>query len=148
MAITRRLWSIAKDVEGATSTSSLRFVSRVMAESGVLYLLITTAHFIVWFTPSSVAISVVSTIVRNVRTCDTDVYSFLLIEHSCYRNWLQSNHHSHSSGEGQADTLYQILRQTGCLFTSLCYLSRPYETNGNGNPHWRYWCVYRQHVSN
>ncbi|KIJ41914.1 hypothetical protein M422DRAFT_31552 [Sphaerobolus stellatus SS14] len=62
VAISARLWKIARDSERVTSVSSIKFLTRVMTESGVLYLVITTAHFIVWFTPSAFAISVVSNI--------------------------------------------------------------------------------------
>jgi len=62
VAITRRLMQIVKEVEGGPSTYSLRFVSRAFAEAGVLYLVITLVHFLVWFTPSVFAIAVVSDI--------------------------------------------------------------------------------------
>ncbi|KIJ41920.1 hypothetical protein M422DRAFT_254931 [Sphaerobolus stellatus SS14] len=62
VAIAWRLWKIAKENEGVTSTHTLNFLSRVFTESGVLYLVVTTAHLIVWFTPSAFAIALVSDI--------------------------------------------------------------------------------------
>ncbi|KAH9480022.1 hypothetical protein JR316_0006619 [Psilocybe cubensis] len=40
----------------SASVRELRFVMRVLIESGALYLVITIPHFIVWWTPSSTAI--------------------------------------------------------------------------------------------
>ena len=66
VAISTKLWKAAKRNEKfSSSVRSLKFINRVLIESGVLYLVITTAHFIVWFTPSSFAISVVSNIVST-----------------------------------------------------------------------------------
>ncbi|KAH9476396.1 hypothetical protein JR316_0011971, partial [Psilocybe cubensis] len=44
----------------SSSTRDLRFVMRVLVESGALYLLITIPHFIVWWTPSSTAILILA----------------------------------------------------------------------------------------
>lgn len=38
------------------SVRELRFIMRVLIESGALYLMITIPHFIVWWTPSTTAI--------------------------------------------------------------------------------------------
>lgn len=65
VAITRRLWLFSKeDDEEITPYQSVRFVSQVITESGLLYLAVTTTHLVVWFTPSVYAISVISNIVR------------------------------------------------------------------------------------
>ncbi|TFK34155.1 hypothetical protein BDQ12DRAFT_715432 [Crucibulum laeve] len=61
-AIIYRIWSVKKEVKSHTSKNQLRFVMRVLIESGSLYLAITIAHLVVWFTPSTLAIDVVSAI--------------------------------------------------------------------------------------
>lgn len=67
VVITSRLMKVVKEIEGLISAPSrLRFVGRVIAESGVLYLIITLTHFIVWFTPSVVAISIISNFVGYI----------------------------------------------------------------------------------
>lgn len=61
--IAHRLWLHSKrETDIITPYSSLRFVARVITESGLLYLTITIIHLVVWFTPSTYAISVVSNI--------------------------------------------------------------------------------------
>ncbi|KDR77432.1 hypothetical protein GALMADRAFT_209796 [Galerina marginata CBS 339.88] len=61
--IAHRIWGVAKSSsKSGISTGHLRFVMRVLVESGGLYLAIATIHFLVWFTPSEFAISVLSSI--------------------------------------------------------------------------------------
>ncbi|KDR83251.1 hypothetical protein GALMADRAFT_134735 [Galerina marginata CBS 339.88] len=56
-----RIWSASKSASKyGASTPQIRFVMQVLIESGVLYLATTTAHFIVWWTPNSFAILLVS----------------------------------------------------------------------------------------
>jgi len=51
------LWKTARvQSKLSTSTRELRFIMRVIVESGVIYLAITIPHFIVWWTSSSIAI--------------------------------------------------------------------------------------------
>ncbi|KAF8887453.1 hypothetical protein CPB84DRAFT_1826903 [Gymnopilus junonius] len=58
-----RIWDVARNSSKfGTSTHQLRFVMRVLIESGVLYLTIAIIHFLVWWTPNSFAISVSSAI--------------------------------------------------------------------------------------
>ncbi|GJJ07540.1 hypothetical protein Clacol_001742 [Clathrus columnatus] len=64
LVIARRLWLFSQvDNKIATPHSSLRFVGRVITESGLLYLVITITHLVAWFTPSAYMISVVSNVV-------------------------------------------------------------------------------------
>jgi len=57
-----RIWRVTKEVEAhaSQSTRDLRFVMRVLMESGFLYLVITIAHFAVWFGKNSTAIAALS----------------------------------------------------------------------------------------
>ncbi|PPQ69717.1 hypothetical protein CVT26_001634 [Gymnopilus dilepis] len=58
-----KIWSVAKtSSQSQISTRQLRFVLRVLIESGALYLTIAIIHFLVWWTPNNFAISVSSAI--------------------------------------------------------------------------------------
>lgn len=59
----RRIYQVATKCDTATSTRQFRFIIRILAESGLLYLSITTAHFVAWFTTNDVAVQVLSMIV-------------------------------------------------------------------------------------
>ena len=67
-----RLWTAAKDENSVGGPShDLRFIMRVFIESGLLYLLVTIPHFIVWWTnsaPTSAAILVLGWIVGLNRS--------------------------------------------------------------------------------
>ncbi|KIJ41913.1 hypothetical protein M422DRAFT_780142 [Sphaerobolus stellatus SS14] len=58
--IALRIWQVTKKSEGDTSIQSLRFVMRVLIESGFMYVVVTTSHFVVWWTPNSYAIAIIS----------------------------------------------------------------------------------------
>lgn len=65
----RRLYRAAEPSEiGATpgSTHTFNFLCKILAESGFLYFITTFAHFIVWWTPSDLAIRLASQIVSTV----------------------------------------------------------------------------------
>ncbi|KAF5314411.1 hypothetical protein D9619_011835 [Psilocybe cf. subviscida] len=55
-ASSRTVNSVPGESEGRESTKELRFIVRVLIESGALYLFITVPHFAAWFTSSSLAI--------------------------------------------------------------------------------------------
>jgi len=56
-----RIWRVTKDSpKYGASTSQIRFVMRVLIESGVMYFSTTVAHFVVWWTPNNFAISLIS----------------------------------------------------------------------------------------
>jgi len=58
-----RIWKVAKrSSKYGASAAQIRFVMRVLIESGVLYLSTTIAHFVVWWTPNSFAIGLISSI--------------------------------------------------------------------------------------
>ncbi len=63
--IVRRIYLVARASKASTGTLQLRFVMRILTESGALYLATEIAHFVVWFTPNSFAISVISDLVRS-----------------------------------------------------------------------------------
>ncbi|HEV7736510.1 MAG TPA: hypothetical protein VGO47_03955, partial [Chlamydiales bacterium] len=65
--MSRRIWLMTKASEGATATRSLKFLMRVFIESGCIYIIVTTSHFIVWWTPNSYAISLVATMVSQKK---------------------------------------------------------------------------------
>ncbi|TFK41536.1 hypothetical protein BDQ12DRAFT_663607 [Crucibulum laeve] len=55
--IVLRIWKAAKLSDSFnTGTKDLRFAIRILVESGALYLVVTIPHFIVWWTPNSMAI--------------------------------------------------------------------------------------------
>lgn len=62
--IVRRIYLVARGSKASTGTLHLRFIMRILIESGALYLATAIAHFVVWFTPNSFAISVISDMVR------------------------------------------------------------------------------------
>lgn len=59
-----KIYKASKGAGDETSTTEFKFVIRVLAESGVLYLSVTIAHFVVWFTTNDVAITIVTAFVR------------------------------------------------------------------------------------
>lgn len=61
--IIRRIYLVTEESKGSTSIHQLRFTMRILIESGFLYLATAIAHFVVWWTPNSYAISVISGIV-------------------------------------------------------------------------------------
>lgn len=61
----RRIYQVATKCDTATSARQFRFVVRILAESGILYLSITIAHLVAWFTEDNVAIQIFSMIVSN-----------------------------------------------------------------------------------
>lgn len=58
-----RIYRVAKNSEGSTSVHQLEFVMRILIESGFLYLAVSIAHFISWWTPDAYAISIIAGIV-------------------------------------------------------------------------------------
>ncbi|TFK33879.1 hypothetical protein BDQ12DRAFT_727404 [Crucibulum laeve] len=58
--IVYRIWTAAHESIGTDSLREFKFIIRVITESGVLYLAIIIAHFVVWFTPNAFAIVMVS----------------------------------------------------------------------------------------
>ncbi len=58
-----RIYQVATKCDRATSAGQFRFIMRILAESGFLYLSITIAHLVTWFTKDNVAIQVLSMIV-------------------------------------------------------------------------------------
>ncbi|KAF8993892.1 hypothetical protein BDQ17DRAFT_1331410 [Cyathus striatus] len=61
--IAYRIWKVSKESgEAGINTVALRFVLRVLVESGFLYLAITIAHFTVWWTSDTFAIQIIATI--------------------------------------------------------------------------------------
>ena len=63
--IVRRIYLVARASKASTGTLHLRFIMRILIESGALYLATAIAHFVVWFTPNSFAISVISDMVST-----------------------------------------------------------------------------------
>lgn len=61
--IVRRIYAVAKGSEGSASIRQLKFVMRILIESGFLYLSVTIPHFVSWWTPNAYAIDVISAIV-------------------------------------------------------------------------------------
>lgn len=61
----RRIYQVATKCDRATSARQFRFIVRILAESGILYLSITIAHLVAWFTEDNVAIQIFSMIVSN-----------------------------------------------------------------------------------
>ncbi|KAJ3563081.1 hypothetical protein NP233_g9171 [Leucocoprinus birnbaumii] len=59
--LTRRINTIATKGESPTGRQ-LRYIARVFAESGILYLSITVALLAAWFTPNNIAIQILSLI--------------------------------------------------------------------------------------
>ncbi|KAF5352617.1 hypothetical protein D9756_006192 [Leucocoprinus leucothites] len=57
----RRINAMAKSGESAIAWQ-LRYIARIFAESGVLYLSITVAQLAAWFTPNNIAIQILSLI--------------------------------------------------------------------------------------
>ncbi|KAF9446494.1 hypothetical protein P691DRAFT_644857, partial [Macrolepiota fuliginosa MF-IS2] len=55
-----KIYQASKDSGNAASTTEFRFVIRVLAESGVLYMSVTIAHFVVWFTTNDILITIVT----------------------------------------------------------------------------------------
>ncbi|PPQ91764.1 hypothetical protein CVT25_000589 [Psilocybe cyanescens] len=64
--IVRRIYLVSSKAKASTSAHTLRFTMRVLVESGALYLATSIAHFVVWWTPNSYAISLVSYINLSV----------------------------------------------------------------------------------
>ncbi|PPQ91765.1 hypothetical protein CVT25_000590 [Psilocybe cyanescens] len=60
--IVRRIYLVSSKAKASTSVHTLRFTMRVLVESGALYLAASIAHFVVWWTPDSYAISIISNI--------------------------------------------------------------------------------------
>ncbi|TFK33659.1 hypothetical protein BDQ12DRAFT_670086 [Crucibulum laeve] len=60
--IVYRIWTAAHKNTGTDSLREFKSIIRVVIESGVLYLAIIIAHFVVWFTPNAFAIVMVSNI--------------------------------------------------------------------------------------
>ncbi|KAF8185150.1 hypothetical protein BJ912DRAFT_927534 [Pholiota molesta] len=58
--IVRRIYLVSKMSMISTSVDRLRYTMRILIESGFLYLTTAIAHFIVWFTPNTYAISIIS----------------------------------------------------------------------------------------
>lgn len=75
--IVRRIYLVSKMSRISTSVDRLRFTMRVLIESGFLYLTTAIAHFVVWFTPNTYAISIISGMVHAfffpVRNAETDI---------------------------------------------------------------------------
>lgn len=63
--IARRLDCISDDCKANTSVHRLKFLMRVIIESGFLYLATAIAHFVVWWTPNTYAIAIISRIVSE-----------------------------------------------------------------------------------
>ncbi|KIJ24880.1 hypothetical protein M422DRAFT_274244 [Sphaerobolus stellatus SS14] len=56
-----RIWRVTKDsAVDSQSLQSIRFVMRVLIESGFMYVVVTLSHFVVWWTPNTYAIAVVA----------------------------------------------------------------------------------------
>lgn len=62
--IVRRLHQLSRDAFSKDSMRSIKSVTFLIIESGVLYLVAGIAHFVVWWTPNDFAIAVISNIVR------------------------------------------------------------------------------------
>lgn len=60
-----KIYRATKDAGNETTTSEYRFVIRVLAESGILYLSVTVAHFVLWFMPDAVAVNILTAFVRS-----------------------------------------------------------------------------------
>ncbi|KAF9446495.1 hypothetical protein P691DRAFT_776811 [Macrolepiota fuliginosa MF-IS2] len=58
----RRIYRISTICDTGTSARQFRFIMRILAESGFLYLSITIAHLVTWFTSDNVAIQILSMI--------------------------------------------------------------------------------------
>jgi len=60
--IVYRIWKMTKrrPEESVDAPLDLRFIIRILAESGVLYLLVTIPHFIAWWTKNDMAITVLA----------------------------------------------------------------------------------------
>ncbi|KIJ24879.1 hypothetical protein M422DRAFT_274243 [Sphaerobolus stellatus SS14] len=55
-----RIWRVTKEsAVDSASLQSIRFVMRVLIESGFMYVVVTLSHFVVWWTPNTYAIAVV-----------------------------------------------------------------------------------------
>jgi len=64
-----RIWKVAKSSsKDGTSTSQIRFVMRILIESGVLYFSTTLAHFVVWWTTNAFAINIIASM--NIQLID------------------------------------------------------------------------------
>ncbi len=78
----RRIYQVANKCDRATSAKQFRFVMRILAESGLLYLSIMIAHLVAWFTKDYVAIQVLSTIVSidrfSVPTQSTNCWDVMI----------------------------------------------------------------------
>lgn len=67
--IARRIYLVTKASKTSVTVHRLQFTMRILVESGFLYLTTTLAHFVVWFTPNTYAISVISGMVRVTCRC-------------------------------------------------------------------------------
>ncbi|KAF9446498.1 hypothetical protein P691DRAFT_803873 [Macrolepiota fuliginosa MF-IS2] len=57
-----RIHKVTKQTQGFNSTRNFRYIIRILAESGFLYLSVTLGHFIAWLTTNAMAIEVLSTL--------------------------------------------------------------------------------------
>lgn len=92
-----RIWRVANNsAKLGASTDQIRFVMRVLIESGILYLSTTIAHFTVWWTPNNFAIGLVSKIASfrdSFQKCPPCLMLFCL-EPSNRWHYLQSYIHT------------------------------------------------------
>jgi len=117
-----RLWRISKDSEGSTSPDSLQFLMRVLVESGAMYLLITTSHFIVWWTPSTYAIAIVAAMNRPMTGIAFNLILIRTAKKKAEDNWNEQHRPPMSAMQFNTPTgvkTTELFNESGSLSESL-----------------------------
>ncbi|KJA22194.1 hypothetical protein HYPSUDRAFT_87628 [Hypholoma sublateritium FD-334 SS-4] len=94
--IVYRIWKAVKIQRNVrSSTRDLDFIARVLFDSGMVYLIVTIPHFIVWWTPNSSAAILVLGWINLPVLCST--FNLIVIRTSQYR--AEGDQEWHTEGE-------------------------------------------------